>query len=366
MFLKRRQFIVKTSGLIALTQLGPYTNAITKFVENKKNNFLLICDTPTPEYGKSSDFVVTSPGSIQIYDTKNNTTKKIAIDFFGHTLTCNPNTTNIVASFEQYGSRGVLADIKEANILKKIKAKKENTFMGHCAFIPEKKWLVTTEHNHLKKQGEIVMRDQTTLEEIKTLTIKGKKPHDCRYIAKSKTIMVTNGAKPSSFEIIDIETGVLVKKINLIDQEKSGHSHFDISEDGWIVAAPRNGNAAVNLISPDFKTYSLEHPKTAEPGILSLSFLPRTEFIIATYPEANLVQIWNYKTKKIFDTLNLPSPKGVIYEINLNKNKSTALVSLEAEQKLKRIIFGEKHATIDKQDISFGGSGSHLAQTIID
>lgn len=361
----RKKFIIGSAGLILL---GPSLVFSAKKKINKtsieKSEKFLICDAPEGAYGNSNEFVVSDAGSVQIYDLATQKNSQIPLDFFGHTLTFNPDESHIVASFEQYGMRGALIDLKKQKVLKTIKAEAANTFMGHVVFLPGKKQLLTTEHNHTKDQGEIVVRDAVTLKPLRSFRSYGKKPHDCRLDQSGETIIVANAARESSLVYINIADGKLLGKLSLVDKDKAMHSHFEISNDGWIIVGPRRNEARVNLVSPQREIFTLEHPKTTKPGVLSLAFIPQTELVVGTYPEANIVQIWNYKTRKVVESVSLPTPKGVLFDVHSKSTNPELYISLEYGKSLKKItIENNVKAIVTDANFKFGGTGAHLART---
>ncbi|MBY0554273.1 DUF1513 domain-containing protein [bacterium] len=365
-FVTRRNFLISLATTIILSRVSAGTKKKTaKKIKNEKHEKLIILNAPYGAYGNSNQFVVSDPGSLRSFDLVNKKMTEVPITFFGHTAAHDPENPDLVVTFEQYGMRGALIDLKSKKVLQTVNTAKGNTFMGHAVFLKGQNQILTTEHNHSQTRGEIVVRNAKTLEEVRRFSSNGIKPHDCALAENDKVLIVANAGRKSNISYIEVATGKVISKIQLIDDDKGPFSHFEISKDGWMIVGPRRDTARVNLVSPEKEVFTLDHPKTNKPGVLSLAFIDSTDLVLATYPEANLVQIWNYKTKKVFDTLSFPTPKGVIVDMNSTAENPSVYISLENEKTLKKIVIENgKKAKIVSTDFDFGGTGSHLTRTI--
>lgn len=359
---QRRKFIQYTIGAYLLGPcLGQSPRSIAKVLTSQGEEWLLLNSAPKSAYGKSSAFSISEPGSIEVLQLASGLVKSIPLEFFGHTLSQNSQKKDQIATFEQYGSRGALIDLKTQKILAAVKCKKTNTFMGHAEFISEMNCWTTTEHNHEKNQGEVTIRDSNTLEAISSINTNGGKPHDCRYLAKQKQLVVINAAT-ANIVTLDLDKKFVTKNIPLKPSETKQYSHFDITADGWIFAAARKGTGKPNLIDPNGLIETLLTEDQAYPGILSIAFIKHTNLVAATSPENDTVEVWNYRTKELKCTIKVKEPRGIMVDHDSTQSSPTIVVSLGKEKLLKKIKLNSQgqNPIITEAHHGFGGTGSHL------
>ncbi len=354
----RRQFI----ELSTLLYLSSCSHVIPLTSKKSKDKYL-ITNAPRAGYGNSNEFVITPPGSVEIFNSETGTISDIKIDFFGHTLLQNPLRKNLIYTFGQYGMQGSLIDIESEKCVQSIKAAPHCTFMGHAGFIEQKNVLYTTEHDHNKNEGFITFRDPTSLIELNKIKSGGRKPHDTTYLMNHNSIVVINAEGPSSLVYINVNDGKIVNQIFLSEGQSGNYSHFEISTDDWIVALPRKSTSRINLIDPSGRITALEHPETKSPGALSSCFIKNSDYIAVTYPEAGFIQIWNYKTKKSIGHIQLPNPRGLV-QIENDRNKNYSFLASVADTNLMVLVNIDKNEqiTVDQFHSKFGGKGSHMVK----
>jgi hypothetical protein len=354
--LTRRQFVEFSSLL--LLQACVHTNITGS---KKSQTKYLITSAPNAWYGHSDEFVVTPPGSISIFNLEAQTTSKIKIDFFGHTILQNLVNKNLVYTFGQYGMLGALIDLDSEKCIKYINAARFCTFMGHADFIENKNIIYTTEHDHNKLAGYVVFRDPSSLKELSRFESGGGLPHDTTFLKDQNTIVVINARGPSSIVYLDINNGKVLNKIYLQDGQFGNYSHFEISADGWIIALPRRTKSRINLIDPGGKTFLLDHPETDTPGALSHLFIKNSSYVVVTCPEAGFVQIWNYKTQQSIANIKLSNPRGLIQVESAQIESHSFLVSLANTNSIVLITI-EKNQKVTTNEFrsEFGGKGSHM------
>lgn len=359
--------------------VGVYLFLQPQFAIAKKNlssgtpsleNFL-INNAPAGGYGSAEKVVVSPPGSVEIYNNISKRINKIDLLFFGHTLMQNPQKSNHFYTFEQFGKRGALLDIKNLAVVGTIEAEENNVFMGHSIYVPAKNVILTSEQNHETKKGEISVRDPITLKQLRKFSSNGLRPHDCHYIAETNSIAVINDFGPSNISYIDVESGKVQKEIFLDKQSKIKFNHFEISKDNWICAGARKPSPHVVLVNPEGKLLKLEHPPgISETGILSIAFLEHGDFVAVTYPESKMVAVWNYKKMENAGYVTLPTPKGILNlksdAKSIKSNEVSFLVSLEFERGLKKLTVSKnKKLIVSPYETKFGGTGAHLVRANI-
>ncbi len=356
--ISRRRF-VKFSSLLLLPSCihkVQHTSSV-----GKSRNLYLLTNAPEAAYGKSNEFVVTPPGSIEIFDSESKTFNSIKIDFFGHTVLHNTINTNLIYSFVQYGVLGAIIDIEALRCHSYIKASADCTFMGHAGFIEKSSVVYTTEHDHKNNEGLIVFRDSLSLKEIHRIHSGGKKPHDTTYLKNNDTIVVINAHGPSSLAYLNAHTGTMTNKVLINEGVSGNYAHFEISDDGWVIALPRRSKSRVNLIDPFGEIYTLEHPNTKSPGVLSSCFIRNSNYVVITYPESNFIQIWNYKAKQSIANVKINNPRGIAQiESAVQDTFSFLVSSADSDLIFLFMIESNQNVSVKQFHVSFGGKGSHL------
>lgn len=326
-----------------------------------KREVLLITNSIKTGYGKPWMTVQTPPSSLRVHNLFDGKTEEIALPFFGHTLEQSPHQHSVAATFEQFGRRGAIVDLRNRKILGEVKTKEGNTFIGHAAYSPDGKLIYTVEHNHPAKNGEVSIRDSTTLKHIQTMSSFGLVPHDCRVIDSGRQLVVANNAGPGNISYIELSSGKLLNQIR--SDRDLVLSHFDISSDQWLFAAPRTKSPFGLLVSPKGEQFKLAHPEIDETGILSAVFVKGTDLLAATYPEGNCVQVWNYKSQQPVGSISLPNPRGILSGPRLSAGESSLIVSLAEARVLKSLtVTKNKVISSGTFEPGFGGSGSHLVR----
>jgi hypothetical protein len=334
-----------------------YAEGLLAAAGTDKNEVLLINNSTKAGYGKPWMTVRTPPGSVRIFSLASGKTEEVQLPFFGHNLDQNPRQHHVAATFEQFGRRGAAIDLKARKVLAEIETVEGNTFIGHSAYSPDKQWIYTTEQNHRTNQGEISVRDSVTFKFIQKFPSYGHFPHDCRLIEGGSKLIVANNRGPSNIAYIETSSGKLLHQV-IAGSSELVLSHFDISYDQWLFAGPRDKSPYGVLVSPGGQRFQLPHPKIEKTGILSVKFITGSDFLGATYPEGNLVQMWNYKTQKQVASIELPNPRGILE----GQAGKSILVSLAEERVLKELTQNPKSLAAKNFGHGFGGSGSHLVR----
>ena len=325
----------------------------------KKNiNYFVSCTSEKAGYGQAALVVRTPPSEVLILNTANSKIKKIGLDFFGHIVSSYSADADKLFVFEQYGTRGAVLDFKKQKLQNYISAEPNTTFMGHCEFLNSENLIITTEFDHKLQKGQIAIRNSADQKINKIVFTEGKFPHDCCMDPDTGHLIVINAGQPSNVVFIDLKKFQVVKKINLLDGDKGFYSHFARSEDGYLFCVARRGEGRPNLIDPKGEMVVFENPNVGQNGILSVKFIKNNPFVMCCLPEANMVRVWNYKTKKIAQDFNIESARGII-ESKLEDGSYEYFVTSEGASGLVKIIFkGEIISKVDA-DVNFKTNGSH-------
>ncbi|MCB0390603.1 MAG: DUF1513 domain-containing protein [Bdellovibrionales bacterium] len=367
-FLDRRLFLKLTTFTLLARQLEALAGPL-KVLNKSTDEFIGLTSTHKIIYERPEGIYTTPPGNIQLLNISSGKVHKYSLPFFGHQIDQLPEKPDFGYTFEQYGRQGALVNLTSGNIINSIEARKGNAFMGHCTFIKEKNWLITSEHNYVKKRGEIVIRDPFTLKEIDWIHSSGLFPHDCLYIPELKKVYVANtgahGKYKSNIAQIDPYKKNKTVTIPLVDGKLGHYAHFKFSKDNWLVVVPRKPPGRPILINPENKPMTLPEPSEKVKGILGIEFLKDTDLVAVTYPENNLLHIWNYKTQKSIASCNLIGPRGIA-EIDSNiKGQNTLLVTSEPDMLTYKVVLkNNKIISAIKYDTDFGGKGAHLVKLI--
>jgi hypothetical protein len=356
----RRDFLIKTGQLLILARTGSAFGGTEQ--AKARTEYLLIADTKSPTFSttlSATDRVRTNPGFIQVLDITGSSFS-IPIPFLGHGFTQNLLRPSEVATFEQYGERGTVVDIKSKRIVSEITCKKNNAFLGHASFSTKHNMMLVTEHNYTSNQGEISVRDPRTLKVIDTFSSFGAKPHECLLIG-SDTLVAVNSYQPGAV-CIDVNSGKLLRRIPTAD---TGTAHMDISRDGWMCVGGGQfkGPGGLSMISPsgDCHLLPLDASLIGKTRALSIRFLGG-EYVGATFPDSNHLMVWNYKTQEAVFSQKIPGAMGLISDSTEGHDSQALITNSSHSHALVRITFSGKNNSqeIKPYHPGFGACGPHI------
>jgi len=341
---------------------------------------LLVCDTDNLAALSGEVYNVaamTPPGLVKILDVASARSFKIDTPFFGHTLTQNPDRPHQIATFEKWGRKGALVDLKEKALVAHFETSGDNIFFGHAAYIPGASVLVTSEDNERRTDGQLVVRDSSNMKTIRKFSSYGVKPHESRLVDHGRTLMVLNqgwGDYLTNLAWVDMNSGKLLHKIMLNVTPASTFAHMDISHDGWIAVVgyilpgQQAASSLFGLIAPDGRVIRLQAPVDMAADlrneVVGVTFLGKSGLVAVAASHADHVLVWKYKTQEFVASVQTPSPKGIIPDLAALDSKPAVIVSSYKARDLTELIFSpqDKAPAIAKTDPSFGGCGSHLVR----
>lgn len=373
----RRQFLQLTAASLALLTTGRTShllaNAYAANAAPPGRELLLLCDSDR-EVGTDHHVRVTDPGSIKILDVASNTVSAIPVPFFGHTVNQNPTRPEHVVSFEKWGKRGALVDIKDKKLLTMIPPAEGKTFFGHAAFSADGSKMVVTENNYAESEGALTFRDTSDMKVIQKYSSYGMVPHECRTPDNGKTIMVVNKGKDksiSNLSWIDWNSGKLLNQVEFRDSYNVQFGHCDLSYDNWVCVSGRSDekkfSELVVFISPQGEVLPVKlPPKIAQKmkgEALSIAFLGHSGLVGVTITKANLVLLIDYKTQELVRTVTLGVPNGILPVLDGNDEEPSALVTSNKNRNVDIITVKKSQKPLVKLASSeFGGIGTHLVR----
>jgi hypothetical protein len=307
---------------------------------------------------------------------------KVGVDFFGHTVTQDPKNPYRLVTFEKWGRRGALVDLRDPTPLATVRTPEKQIFFGHAGYVSDGSTLVTTEDNYEHTSGYIGLRDPSNLKLIEKMSSYGAGPHECRVLDDGKTLLVVNvGQKkadpaiPSNLCWIEAASGKLLHKITFSNiQPIPQYAHINISSDGWICAHgfryskdnPEVFGGCATMISPEGRVLDLDLPLiagVARDEALSSAFIEDKDLVATTLPNCNLAIIWDYKTQKRVALVNTWTPKGILTDLK----DPAFIVSSGIKRDLVRLsVTKDDNVSVGKlSDSGFGGFGSHMLRIYV-
>lgn len=345
--------------------------------------FILLCDTPidVPD-PNAAGIRITHPGVIKVLDVASGKDFEIDLPFFGHTVTQNPARPEQIVTFEKWGKRGALVDLKQRRVLALTEADAGRTFFGHAIFNTDASVLITTEDDYNNPDGQVVLRDASTLKVIQKMPSYGVSPHECRTPDHGKTVVVINAGDahhPPTLAWIDLASGRLEHQavVERPSPAPVGYSHFDISYDNWICAggfrhaAPGGHDESpldlVFFVSPDGNVLRPSFPTKwvdrTQDEALSIAFLGRSGLVGVTVPSLDRIMVLDYRTQTLVDTIQLKKPRGLLPSLGAADKDHGMLASCPDQEGLVSIVTAPGSApTVHVLNAQFGGRGSHLTR----
>jgi len=354
--------------------------------------YLMLCDTTKDVPVDKNPVRVTNPGWVRALDVQSGESFSIDLPFFGHTVDGNPAKPGHVVTFEKWGKRAALIDMKQRSVLSQFSSSDNSLFFGHGAFTPDGSTLITTEDTYDRNGGVLVFRDAKTLKVLDQVQSGGTRPHECRLINDGKTLLVTNQGNDLSLPSIvwlDTATGDLKQKVTFDEkvpgnypvQLYGGFGHLDASYDNWVCASSVVSTGtketrddpsfkeelygALVFVSPEGKAYYPDLPldltKRMRGEALSVAILGKSGLMAVTFPAANMILVFEYKTQRLVQVIDTPRPTGVIMSLSPKDNDHTMLVENAKDKSLLSIVATEGGSP--KTDVvtkTFGGNGSHM------
>lgn len=376
----RRDFLKTTS--LALLAGGAVWNPLRQawaFDPALQKEFFVLCDTDKEIIGNRDNVtLVTHSGSVNMLNASSGEIVTIDTPFFGHSVCQNPLRPHQLATFEKWGRRGALIDLKEKTVIAAAEAMEGNVFFGHAVFADDGCALIVAEDNYGRSQGQLVLRDPVTLKPIQKISSHGVEPHDCQSAKDGKSVMVVNeGFQDELANLAWVETasGKLLHKVMLDIEPGALFAHMSITHDGWICVTgfhrPYNeaANGRLVFISPDGTVMKHKIPADVvaklHGEVLSIAFLGQSGLVGITVPDSNMVIVLNYKTGELIHALNIPKPKGILN--NLMAPDNSFYVTSISERNMRKITLMPDGSAPDIQieKTAFGGLGSHMARIYV-
>lgn len=374
----RRDFLKLTAASLALLAGGPVSrffaaDAAAAEINKHLREYIILCDTdqdfPQP---KDVHIRVSHPGSVRGLDVASGEVFSIDLPFFGHTVNQHPLHPEQVVTFEKWGHRGALLDLKDRKVLMDINPAEDNTFFGHAAFNADGGIMAVTENNYDATQGLLTFRDTSDYKTIQKYSSYGLLPHECRTPDHGKTIMVVNKGgdnSPPNLSWIDWNSGRLLNKVEFPADNNVLYGHCDLSHDNWVCAsglATSHSKDMVLFVSPDGRVLPPALPeditRKMKGEALSIAFLGRSGLVAVTVTLANLVLLIDYKTQRLVEAVPIANPHGVLPSRYPDDTEISMLVTSYEKRNLSSITLESGKPDIKTVSSEFGGLGSHLTR----
>lgn len=384
----RRDFLKLTTASLALLAGGASARLLTGLAYAQETTpagreLILLCDSDT-EVEPKNNFRITHKGAINIFDVAANTVSAIEIPFFGHTTNQHPKHPELVVTFEKWGKRGALVDVKNKKLVSLIASAEGKSFFGHAAFNTDGSVMAVTENNYQETEGLLSFRDTSSMKVVGKCSSYGVVPHECRTPDGGKTIMVVNkGDKRASrhaertgsnISWIDWNSGKLINQVAFDRNNNVLYGHCDMSFDSWVcvsgVTEEKVFSDLIVLISPDGQLMPVKLPKNIADRMkgeaLSIAFLGHSGLVGVTVTKANLVLLIDYKTQELVEAIHIPIPNGILPVLDGNDVEPSMLVTSKQNRNIS-VVSTKKGASPDVRIMStaFGGIGTHLSRIYV-
>lgn len=387
----RRQFLGLTVSSLALMAGGAVFGAPSHpSAADKGREHLILCDTDEEIDPDNNDVVrVTNPGSVKWLDVAAQKTNKIDLPFYGHTAIQNPAHPHQAVTFEKWGRRGAMIDIREESVIASTEAADNNVFFGHAAFSADGQFLLVTEESYERDNGQLLLRNAADFDILKSLSTAGRRPHDCQLLKDNKTILVANEGhrefKPS-LAWIEWESEKLLHKIefnpwvpgHFKSPRFGGFSHFAVSHDNWIccggvsreIVDGKIGSryAIIGFVSPKGHVYypdlPIELTSQMKGEALSIAMLGNSGLVAITISLGGMCLVFDYKTQRLLTNITAPNCRGVAPSLHhTNGHHSVLLSSKQGLTTAEFSINSDVHSSLLSRD--FFGGGAHITRTYI-
>ncbi len=365
------------AGLMPSNIIEP---AYAKEAAPKGREFFMTCDTYAKSYthAEISRTKVSRPGRLCMLDVEANEVTFVKLPFLGHIVNQHPLNPKHVFTFEKWGHKSALIDVRDKKILTITESSENHEFFGHMLFNADGTHFVDSEYAAQQPVGRLAIRDSSTMKMVDAFSSYGAWPHDTYSPDNGKTIMVANGGhgdSKSNISWVDFASGKLLHQLDMEAGNYVDYQHVIMSHDGWLCIAGKSKKQTAELIkfvSPDGRAYSPDIPKDLmvkmRDETLSMTLLGKSGLMAITIPKSNVVLVINYKTQKLIEAIAIDYPKGVLPSIDPRDNDLTLLINLGKTRELLSVKMGADHkspATHHVVQNLFGGVGSHMTRMYI-
>lgn len=381
----RREFLNLTASSLAWLAAGsPLWSPRHAFAEDGLTEYLMLCSTDVPPTD-DSPVKVSRPGSVKGLNVKTGEDFTIDIPFFGHMVTQNPVRPHQVITLEKWARQAALLDLNTKSVTTLTEATEDRVFSGHASFTPDGSLVVVTEDNYAHNSGKLVVRNASDLSIVRKMESYGARPHQCLLMDDNKTMFVINnglGNDLANIAWIDLNTGALLKKIDLMTAERRArfsseeYGHFDVSYDGWIccVGSSARDDAegrkrteqlpAIAFVSPQGQVYYGNFPSAQKGRVLNVTVLGQTGFAACTVDYGNNLLIFDYKTQQLAKQIPVKNVRGVLPFIDAATKDHDLILS--TDDALFTVDFLPKDpAHVSRLHKSWHGTGAHISRIFV-
>ncbi|MBY0427775.1 MAG: DUF1513 domain-containing protein [Alphaproteobacteria bacterium] len=384
----RRKFLKTGASVMALAAayaagLMPnnlITPAQAQEATPKGREYIMTCHSPAERYTHKELSLTqkSRPSFVNVLDVAANETAYIDIPFLGHIINQHAVNPAYVMTFEKWGHKSAMVDVKNKKIVTMMESSKDHEFFGHMHFNEDGSHFANSEYSAHHPVGRLAIRDSSTMKMMDAYSSYGAWPHDIFSPDNGKTLIVANGGhgdSQSNISWVDFASGKLKHQLVMEAGHYVDYQHVTMSHDGWMCIAGKtkvkNSIKLIQFVSPDGEVYSPDIPKDLMVRMtdetLSMTLLEKSDLLAITIPKSNVVLVINYKTQKLVEALIVDFPKGVLPTLDPADDNNGLLVSLGKEKELvsTKIQYDQKPPVTHLVKDRFGGAGSHITRIYI-
>ena len=307
-----------------------------------------------------------------VVDLNNGGIKSIAMEYPMHSFELNPLDPNEVFGMCKWTRKIYIFDLKNMKINRTIDTGSfQETFVGHGIFSPDGNLFyasssVYQDEEKTISQGWVNIYETRSGKKVGSVSAEGIEPHMSVLMKNGREILVSNaGYGPEvyttgnkkrkkilpSLTIIDINSGKLIKKLDL-KNEKLSIPHLSTNSHGemFFVGGKEIGKSlwkpAVFKLNNDIKLDPLQihDPAIFEPMMSPIVDSERN-YAVAASPFSNKIYFWDFKTGNLVKEVMADKPFGIKFSLD----KNFFVISCN-----KKILFVDAKSFKTKKTISLG------------
>jgi uncharacterized protein len=371
-FNSRRQFLawsaVSAAGLLGASPAFPAPGRMAE------GEYFLLGDGTRGNETLSGDRpYIARPGRVIIWRYKQRVSGTVNLPFLPHSFAAHPAMPHRVVTFEKWGKHMAEVDLLMQSVVRVTRAPQGRRFFGHGAHAGQ--YIYATQMDDERGRGLVAVLDGADHSVLHEYETQGAFPHDCQLQGDGTTLLLVNSrshagvnATPdnrSSLVWLDMRRGKCLKQ-QYIGGGTYGYAHFVCTADEYIVLSGShnlaNGRSAplLAIIRPDGSELILDvaaaAAETLRGEVLSLHIDEHASELFATLPNANRLQVWNYRKAELLRQFKIAEPRGLAY----SEEFKSVLVSSAQEKNIYLVGRQGVNERLPSFDPGVAGNGSHL------
>jgi len=321
--LNRRQFLLGTSGVLALASLPLVPNG-------QSQQWLVSAFTKSSAARGLQHFA-------GAFNQEGQLINAVLLPARGHGSAAHPSKPGHAIMFARRPGTFLLeVDFTSGVITKHIRAAQGHHFFGHGVFSQDGRLLFSIENNFEQGRGEVVVRDSNNYQIIERFDCGGVGPHECRLMPDSNTLVIANGGIKThpnwprkklnldtmspALTYLDLTSGQVIDEFKLGNHQLSIR-HLDVSAQGKVVAGlqyqgPKNdnvplaishhGQASLSFLKADDVVWQSLNQYTA-----SVCVDNEQQQVAISCPRGDLITLWDLNNDQFIRQIKMRDVAGL-------------------------------------------------------